>query len=59
MEPHYNEVLGTMKITLLYQVSHRVKKKKSKELGLAKLLCYNRVLLYLTSITRFHCISVY
>ena len=31
MKPCYNEDLGTMKITLLYQVSHyiRVKKKKS------------------------------
>ena len=29
VEPLYNEVLGTMKITLLYQVSHiRVKKHK-------------------------------
>ena len=24
VEPHYNEVLGTMKITLLYQVSHYI-----------------------------------
>ena len=52
--PRYNEVLGTMKITLLYQVSHyiRVKKvsKKYKELGPAKLPCYKRVLLYLTSL---------
>ena len=41
VEPHYNEVLGTMKITLLYQVSHyiRVKKQKYKELGPAKLPC--------------------
>ena len=30
VEPHYNEVLGTMKITLLYQVSHiRVKKQRN------------------------------
>ena len=52
VEPRYNEVLGTMKITLLYQVSHylRVKKtKKYKELGPAKLPCYKRVLLYPTS----------
>ena len=29
VEPHYNEDLGTMKITLLYQVSHiRVKNKE-------------------------------
>ena len=31
VEPRYNEVLGTMKITLLYQVK---KTKKYKELGL-------------------------
>ena len=39
VEPLYNEVLGTMKITLLYQVSRyiRVKNtKKYKELGPAK-----------------------
>ena len=52
VEPRYNEVLGTMKITLLYQVSHyiRVKTKKYKELGPAKLPCYKRVLLYPTSL---------
>ena len=53
VEPHYNEVLGTMKLTLLYQVSHyiRVKKtKKFKELGPAKWPCYKRVLLYPTSL---------
>ena len=49
VEPRYNEVLGTMKITLLYQVSCyiRVKTKKYKELGPAKLPCYKRVLLYI------------
>ena len=52
VEPRYNEVLGTMKITLLYQVSHyiRVQKQKYKELGPAKLPCYKRVLLYPTSL---------
>ena len=52
VEPLYNEVLGTMKITLLYQVSHiRVKKtKKCKELGPAKLPRYKRILLYPTSL---------
>ena len=55
VEPLYKEVLGTMKITLLYQVSRyiRVKKttKKYKELGPAKLPCYiKRVLLYPTSL---------
>ena len=53
VEPHYKEDLGTMKITWLYQVSCyiRVKKKINKELGPAKLPCYKRVLLYLTSLT--------
>ena len=52
VEPRYNEVLGTMKITLLYQVSHiRVKNpKKYKELGPAKLPSYKRVMLYPTSL---------
>ena len=54
VEPSYNEVLGAMKITLLYQVSHyiRVKKQRNlyKELGPAKLPCYKRVLLYPTSL---------
>ena len=53
VEPLYNEVLGTMKITLLYQVSHyiRVKKtKKYKELEPAKLPRYKRILLYPTSL---------
>ena len=57
MKPHYNEVLGTIKITLLYQVSHyiRVRKtKKYKDLGPANYLVYNRVLSDLF-ITRFHC----
>ena len=31
VEPRYNEVLGTMKITLLYQVSHYIRV-KSKEI---------------------------
>ena len=49
VEPHYNEVLGTMKITLLYQVQG-TKTKKYKELGPAKLPCViKRVLLYQTS----------
>ena len=30
VEPHYNEVLGTMKITLLYQVSHYIRVKKQR-----------------------------
>ena len=32
MEPHYNEVLGTMKITLLYQVSHYIRVKKQRNI---------------------------
>ena len=45
VEPRYNEDLGTMEIALLYQVSPyiRVKKKTYKELGPAKLPCFNRV----------------
>ena len=53
VEPLYNEVLGTMKITLLYQVSYyiRVKNtKKYKELGPAKLPRYKRILFYPTSL---------
>ena len=46
VEPRYNEDLGTMKITLLYQG----KKNKYKELGPAKIPCYKRVLLYPTSL---------
>ena len=54
VEPHYNKVLGTMKITLLYQVPHNIRVKKNtdkyKELGPGKLPCYKRVLLYPTSL---------
>ena len=63
VEPRYNEDIGTMKITLLYQVSHyiRVKElKKYKELGPANDLVirgfcyiqplYNEVPLYLPSL---------
>ena len=32
VEPRYNEDLGTMKITLLYQVSHYIREKKNKEI---------------------------
>ena len=32
VEPHYNEDLGTMKITLLYQVSRYIRVKKNKEI---------------------------
>ena len=47
VEPLYNEDLGTMKITLLYQGK---KTKKYRGQGPAKLPCYNRVLLYPTSL---------
>ena len=30
VEPRYNEVLGTMKITLLYQVSHYIRVKEQR-----------------------------
>ena len=32
VEPHYNEVPGTMKITLLYQVSHYIRVKKQRNI---------------------------
>ena len=32
VEPVYNEVLGTMKITLLYQVSHYIRVKKQRNI---------------------------
>ena len=32
VEPHYNEVLGTIKITLLYQVSHYIRVKKQRNI---------------------------
>ena len=32
MQPHYNEVLGTMKITLLYQVSHFIRVKTQRNI---------------------------
>ena len=32
VEPRYNEVLGTMKITLLYQVSHYIRVEKQRNI---------------------------
>ena len=61
VEPHYNEVLGTMNITLLYQVSHymRVQKQRNIELGPAKLPCYTVRGLVISDlfihVPRFHC----
>ena len=61
VEPRYSEVLGTMKITLLYQVSHYIRVKKTKpekykELGPGKLVVI-RGFCYISDlfITRFHC----
>ena len=52
VEPRYNEVLGTMKITLLYQVSHyiRVKKQRNRESWDQQKYLVKRVLLYPTSL---------
>ena len=33
VEPRYNEVLGTIKITLLYQVSHYIRVKKQRNIN--------------------------
>ena len=32
VEPRYKEVLGTMKLTLLYQVSHYIRVKKQRNI---------------------------
>ena len=56
MEPRYNEVLGTLKITLLYQVSHYIRVKKQRNIKswdqqnnlVIRGFCY---------ITKFHCIK--
>ena len=53
VEPRYNEVVGTIKITLLYQVSHYIRVKQQRNIkswDQAKLPSYNRVLLYPTSL---------
>ena len=58
VEPRYNEVLGTMKITLLYQVSHYIRVKKQRNIKswdqqnylVITGFCYIRPL-----IMRFHC----
>ena len=49
VEPRYKEVLGTIKITLVISgfSLYQGKKKKTKELGPAKLPCYKRVLLHI------------
>ena len=51
VEPRYNEVLGTMEITLLYQVSHYIRVKKQRNIKIwdqENYLVINRVLLYPT-----------
>ena len=50
VEPRYNEVLGTMKISLLYQVSHyiRVQKQRNIKSWDQQNDLVIRVLLYLT-----------
>ena len=58
VEPRYNEVLGTMKITLLYQVSHYIRVKKQRTIKswdqqnylVIRGFCYIDLF-----ITRFHC----
>ena len=60
VEPLYYEVLGTMKITLLYQVSHYIRVKKQRNINswdqqndlIIRGFCYIRLF-----ITRFHCMS--
>ena len=65
MEPLYNEVLGTMKITLLYQVSHYIRVKKQRNIKswdqqnylVIRVFCYirplyNEVPLYLLVVFR-------
>ena len=50
VKPRYNEVLGTMKITLLYQVSHYIRVKKQRNIKswdqqndlVLRGFCYNR-----------------
>ena len=59
VEPRYNEVLGTMKITLLYQVSHYIRVKTQRNIKnwdqqnylVIRGFCYISDLF----ITRFHC----
>ena len=54
VEPRYNEVLGTMKITLLYQVSYYIRVKKQRNIKSwdqqIYLVILKRVLLYPTSL---------
>ena len=59
VEPRYNEVLGTMKITLLYQVSHYIRVKKQRNIKNWDQQNYLVIRGFVISdlvITRFHCI---
>ena len=64
VELHYNKVLGTMKITLLYQVSHYIRVKNIhidvyKELGPAKLPCYKSLLKHVSRVVIAFIIELY
>ena len=50
VEPHYNEVLGTRTITLLYQVSHYIRVKKQRNIKSWDQQNYLVILLYSTSL---------
>ena len=51
VEPCYNEVLGTMKITLLYQVSHYVRvKTEILRAGTSKMTLLYRGFCYIRSL---------
>ena len=60
MEPRYNEVLGTMKITLLYQVSHYIRVEKQRNIKSWDQQNYLVIEGFVISdlfITRFYCIG--
>ena len=62
MEPRYNEVLGTMKITLLYLVSHYIRVKKQRNIKSWDqqnyLVIKEGFVISDLFITRFHCITI-
>ena len=61
VEPRYNEVLGTMKINLLYQVSHYIRVKKQRNIKSWDQQNYLVIRGFVISdlfITRFHCIVI-
>ena len=58
MKPCYNEDLGTMKITLLYQVSHYIRvKKRKKSWDQQNDLVIRGFVISDLFIRRFHCIT--